>query len=491
MTVPMPVIEDIRKLDSQGVPWRQIAERLGVSRDSVAKYAQMEDFSPDPTKRPVPRGEGVLAGHEGFIEQVLEDDKKAPRKQRHTAKRLFERLCQERGYTGSYRTLCKFVAKSRQRRQSEAESFAELVWAPGSAQVDFGEVEVLDGFGSPVTLSMLVLTLPFSNARYAQLYRGENAECVCHGLATIFRYLGFVPHKIVFDNATGIGRRVGRIISESSLFKAFRAHHRFTSTFCNPYSGNEKGSVENAVGFIRRNFLVPVPQVVDIDSFNQGFLDRCDALGEEKHYRKQQPIKDLLAMDRCEGLPLPRTVFTPARVETRIADKEGRVKIGGTLYLASPALYGLQVTVSIHHDHIEFFDPDGELVRSLPRDYSHSPTTITDTAPLLSLLATRPGAWGESPLRSHMPPELVMHLDEAPFDERKRALIHMDRAVDAGCEVEEVSQAALNLVERGDRIEEGALTLLAKRAPGAHEDNPEVNLKIYDQLTAGTMKAGA
>lgn len=486
----MPVVEDIRILDSQGVSWRQIAERLGISRDSVAKYAQIEDFSPDPAKRPSSRGGGVLSGHEGFIDQVLEADKRAPRKQRHTAKRLFDRLVVERAYAGSYRTVCKYVAEWKKARQSDAQAFAELEWAPGCAQVDFGQVEVVDGFGTQVKLSMLVLTLPFSNARYAQLYRGENAECVCHGLATIFRYLGFVPHKIVFDNATGIGRRVGKVISESTLFRAFRVHHRFASTFCNANSGNEKGSVENAVGFIRRNLLVPLPQVVDIDAFNQGFLDRCNELGNQTHYRKGHLVKDLLETDRSEALALPRIEFTPARLETRIADKEGRVKIGGTFYLASPALHGLQITVGIHHDHIEFFDPEGELVRSLPRDYSNSATTITDAVPLLSILTSRPGAWKESPLRSHMPPDLVMYLDHESFEERRRALMQMHRAVDGGCAIETVTQAALKLIERGDLIEQSALTLLANRTPGMHEENPQVNLRVYDALTDGAMKAG-
>ena len=90
-----------------------------------------------------------------------------------------------------------------------------------------------------------------------------------------------------------------------------------------------------------------------------------------------------------------------------------------------------------------------------------------------------------------MPPELVMHLDEEPFEERRRALRQMNRAVDAGCDFEAVTQAALTLSGRGDRIEEGSLTLLANRVPGNHEDNPDVNLKIYDALTHGAMKANA
>lgn len=488
MTVPMPIIEDIRRLDSAGMSGRQIARELGVSRDSVAKYARMEDFSPEL----VPAGSGpvtgVLGGHTGFIDQILTGDKKAPRKQRHTAKRIYVRLVDECGYTGSYRTVAKYVAQWKQARQAQESSFAELVWQPGCAQVDFGKVRVLDGWGHVVDMSMLVVSFPFSNSRFAQLYQGENAECVCHGLQTIFTDLGFTPHTIVFDNATGIGRRVGKIISESSLFTAFRTHHRFTSRFCNPYSGHEKGSVENAVGFIRRNLLVPVPQIVDIEAFNTDLLARCHDLGGQDHYRKDHPIARLLTDDQSEGLPLPRVAFTPARFESRVADREGRVKIGGTYYLVDPALHGVRITVGIHHDHIEFFTPTGKPVRILPRDYTHSAITISDPGTLLSLVATRPGAWKQSPVRTRMPDALVVWIDTTDYDTKRRALQQLDQTIATGCDFDEVMNAATRLIDRGDGIEQGALTLLAKRVDSTHQPNPAVNLAIYDHLADLTTR---
>lgn len=479
----MPIVEDIRRLDAQGVSGREIAKQLGVSRESVAKYAQMEDLSAQvPVKKARPVG-GVLAGHTRFIDQILEADKNAPRKQRHTAKRIYDRLVEESGYQGSYRTVCTYVAKWKATRQDEVEAFAELSWAPGSAQVDFGTTVVVDGFGEEVTLAMLVLTLPYSNARYAQLYRGENAECVAHGLQTIFNHLGFIPHTIVFDNAAGVGRRVGQEVTETTLFQRFRAHHRFTSQFCNPYSGNEKGSVENAVGYIRRNLFVPMPSVIDLEEHNKMLLERCDDLGSQEHYRKKAPITALLEQDKQEGLPLPRAAFTPARFETRKADKEGRVKIQGTYYLADPAARGQDLPVGIHHDHIEIFNPEGISIRRLPRDYTGSATTITDPEPLLSLLAVRPGSWKQSPLRPEMPPTLATWLDTTGFEERRRALKHLNRTVENGSDYQATINAATTLLERGDRLEEGALAVLARRVGTSHEPNPTVDLGIYDRLT--------
>src|SRR5699024_2312815 len=100
--------------------------------------------------------------------------------------------------------------------------------------------------GQRQTLHMLVVTFPYSNMRFVQAYRGETAECVCHGLRSIFEQVGGVPTLMVFDNATGIGRRVRTRITETKLFEAFKNHYRSESRFCNPESGHEKGNVENA-----------------------------------------------------------------------------------------------------------------------------------------------------------------------------------------------------------------------------------------------------
>lgn len=178
MTVPMSRIEDIRSLDRDGTTGREIARRLGVSRDTVAKYLAMDDFSPQvPVKACRARSvmtEPVME----FIDEILELDRDCPRKQRHTGKRIFERLVAEKEYQGSYRTVCTYVKEWHETRQCPSDGFAELVWGPGDAQVDFGQVHVINADGDDETHSMLVVSFPYSNARYGQLYRGETAECV-------------------------------------------------------------------------------------------------------------------------------------------------------------------------------------------------------------------------------------------------------------------------------------------------------------------------
>jgi hypothetical protein len=121
-------------------------------------------------------------------------------------------------------------------------------------------------------------------------------------------------------------------VRESGLFTAFRQHLGFEVRFCNPYAGHEKGSVENAVGFLRRNLMVPVPEAEDLDALNGRLLAGCDRLLGGTHYREGAAVGELLAEDGAAMLPLPSTRFDAVRWERRRADREGRVEVDGTLY---------------------------------------------------------------------------------------------------------------------------------------------------------------
>lgn len=212
----------------------------------------------------------MLTGFEGIIEAWLGEDQRRPRKQRHTAKRIFDRLVDEHGCTGTYSPAQRFVKKRTARDRTTGEGFTELVWPAGTVQVDFGQAEALIARVRQV-LHLLVVTFPFSSMRFVQAYRGETAECVCHGLRTVFDHIG-APRHLVFENATGIGRRVVTKVVESKLFAAFKLHCRAESRYCNPYSGHEKGNVENAVGFLRRNLMVPEPEAASLTGLNEVLL---------------------------------------------------------------------------------------------------------------------------------------------------------------------------------------------------------------------------
>ena len=482
VTVPMPIIEDIRRLDRQGVSGRQIADRLGVSRDSVAKYTKEVDFSPPLPKAPRRNTRQVMTEQVcAFITDVLEGDRDAPRKQRHTAKRIYDRLVQEWGFSGSYRSVSGKVARWKLEHGSPSRTFKELKWAPGSAQVDFGAIDADMGEEGPTRLWMLAVSFPHSNARYAQVYRGQTAECVIHGLQRIFTHIGFVPHSQVFDNGAGVGHKSASGVVESELFARFRTHTGFDAIFCNPYSGNEKGSVENAVGYLRRNLMVPTPVITDLAVFNQNLLTRCDELLDQDHYRKKQAVKDLFAQDHTAGLPLPAITFSPVRYTTRKADREGKIKFENNYYLTHPGLAGGEVTLGVGHETITFHNRQGTHMGELPRSFTHQENTVSNPQTLLDLLVTRAGAWKQTPLRDHMPPHLVTALDQVDYEERRRTL-RVLQTTSHTLGFAETMLAAAKLTSDKQRITQGPLELLAARVGITHHNDPAVDLNIYDQL---------
>ena len=312
MTVPLDVRNDIRSMDAEGVPRAEIARRLGLSRNTVAKYADMEDLSPEPPA-PADRPHPAIDPHAAWIDGVLEADLGAPRKQRHTAKRIYDRLVEERRYKGSYSAVQRHVREWRLARAAGAgDGYLELEWAPGTAQGDYGNFEAVVA-GERLRLKLLVVALPHSNARHAVAGMSQRAECMCAGLADIFGWIGRAPRELVLDNATEAGRRVRGEVTESHLFSLLRAHYRMGSRYCNPNSGNEKGSVENAVGFLRRNLLVPVPRVGSLAELNAMLRDGCDRLNAASRARDGRPTPEALAEDLAAMLALPSAPFDAVR----------------------------------------------------------------------------------------------------------------------------------------------------------------------------------
>lgn len=237
MTVPLGMRNDIREMEAAGVSRSKIARKLYLSRNTVAKYADMEDMSPA-TPVPAERWRPAVDAYAREIDSMLEADLGAPRKQRHTAKRVYDKLVEESGYEGSYSSVQRYVREWRRARAASArDGYLELEWVPGTAQVDFGNLEA-DVAGERLPLKLLGLTLPHSNARYAIACRSQRSECMCTTLSGIFGWIGRAPALLVLDNATEAGRRVRGEVTESHLFSLFRARYRVASRYCNTYSGN-------------------------------------------------------------------------------------------------------------------------------------------------------------------------------------------------------------------------------------------------------------
>ena len=197
-------------------------------------------------RRQVPPRRPKLEPYTGVIDRILEDDLARPRKQRHTAKRIFERLRDEHGYYGGYTTVKDYV---REHRRQTREMFVPLSHPPGHAQCDFGEALVVIG-GVERKAHCFVIDLPHSDGCFVKAYPAETTEAFLDGHVSAFAFLGGVPQSILYDNARlavakilGDGRR-----QRTRAFTELQSHYLFEDRFGHPGKGNDKGKVEGLVG---------------------------------------------------------------------------------------------------------------------------------------------------------------------------------------------------------------------------------------------------
>lgn len=477
----MSQINSIRSLSEEGWSVAKIAQKLEVDEKTVRKYLVQEDFSPHPpckTVRP-----SLLDQYKPMIDLWLEEDKKRWYKQRHTAKRIHQRLLEEAvGFGCSYNTVQRYVKQKKQQVLAQ-KGTQELVWHAGESQADFGEADFIE-LGKIVRKKYLTLSFPQSNNSFTQVFGGETGECVCQGLKDIFKYIGGVPVAIVFDNATGIGRRVGDVVREASLFQKMRAHYGFSVRFCNPESGHEKGNVENKIGYTRRNLFVPIPSFEDIHEFNQRLLDRHMEKAEELHYKKLQPIKELFTADRQALKTLPRLPFDACRYEYQKSDGYGKVRIDSChFYSSSPEYSQQELLVAIRAHTIDILDKKHRLIVSHSRQFGARRSDSCDYRTSVAMLVKNPGAWQNSGVRELVPQRLREVMDNQVKDELKTTLRTMDRLSNTYS-----FETALQALEEGIRIKKTAFcdaAILAARISEygldtAPEKGPD--LGIYDEL---------
>src|SRR5918994_5525209 len=255
----------------EGMSQRQAAGVFGIDPKTVAKMLR---FSVPPGyRRSRPPARPKLDGFTGIIDRILEEDRGRPRKQRHTARRIFRRLRAEHGFAGGETIVKAYV---RERRLRGREMFVPLVHPPGHGQADFGEAVAVIG-GVERKIHFFCLDLPHSDAGFVKAYPAERLEAFCDGHNAAFAFFGGVPRSILYDNTKLV---VARIRPDGTRertrgFAELRSHYLFLDRFGRPGKGNDKGKVEGLVGYARRNFLVPVPRVESFAALNAHLERRC------------------------------------------------------------------------------------------------------------------------------------------------------------------------------------------------------------------------
>ena len=431
----MTEIEYIRDLyETEGLSLREIARRTRKDFRTVQKYAYQHDFRPEVKLKTEPSSFPAMGPYIPAVDEILAEDAKEPRKQRHTVRKIYDRLCAEQGFKGSYSSVKRYVAIKKEEMKKHRESYLPLLHRPGHAQVDFGQFKYYDASNEGQLGHALVVSFPNSNTGWLQVFPSENQECLLEGLKRIFYHIGGVPIRIRCDNMTTAVAQVlegaERILSDG--FHRFLLHHRMGSDFCNPAKGNEKGHVENKVGYTRRNFLVPVPTITDFDAFNKELLDRCDADHAREHYVHGKHIQELWDEERRVLLSLPNYEYEVFRYESFVANKNGFITCDTNRYGLSPEFHGKVVQAKIYFDKIEVFY-DRALLKTFSRSYLKN-HEICDWKDYLPALVKKPGATEHTRFFNQMPKLWQNYLKGLPNRERKSALRLLSEIVRDGNE---------------------------------------------------------
>ena len=253
-----------RSVYVEGLSERAAARHFGLARETVRKMLRYR--RPPGYRRAQPIRRPKLDAFTGIIDQILREDQSRPKKQRHTAKRIGERLRAEYGFTGGDTIVNTYV---RERRLGGQEMFVPLAHPPGDAQADFGEALVVIA-GVECKAHYLVVDLPHSDDGFVKAFPAETTEAFCDGHNAAFCYFGGVSRRIVYDNTK---LAVARILGDGTrqrtqVFSELQSHYLFDDRFGRPGKGNDKGKVEGLVGYARRNFFVPIPRFDSWDALN-------------------------------------------------------------------------------------------------------------------------------------------------------------------------------------------------------------------------------
>jgi transposase len=392
------MFEEIRREYEFGVGTiAGVASKLQVHRRMVREA--IECALPRPRKK-TKRPRWKIAAVAAFIDDVLETDRKAPRKQRHTAHRIWERIRAEMPeFQISERTVREYV----QERKAVLGLVVHETFVPQSypwgieAQVDWYEAYA-DLSGERTKLQVFSMRSMASGAAFhcAYLHSTQQAFLEAHELA--FAYFCGVFRKLRYDNLTSAVKRIlrGYRREETARFIAFRSHWRFASEFCTPAEAHEKGGVEGEVGYFRRNHWVPVPKATDITDLNRQIIAACHRDEQRRIEGRELTVGAAVLVERDHLLPVVAEGMDLAQTSFPTVNSLGCAKVLTNAY-SVPVKPGTQVQAKVYANAVELWH-DGHCVARHERCYSHQ-QQVLDLEHYLDILSRKPGALaGSRPL---------------------------------------------------------------------------------------------
>jgi transposase len=426
-----------------------------------------------PPKRP------KLGPWVGVIDAILENDKQQPKKQRHTAKRILERLRSEHAYTGGYTIVKDYVRAATLRQQ---EMFVPLTHAPGEAQADFGEALVIVG-GVEQKAHYLAIDLPHSDDCFVMAFPAETTEAFLEGHVQAFAYFGGVPTTILYDNTR---LAVAKILGDGTrqktrAFSELQSHYLFAEKFGRPAKGNDKGKVEGIVGYARRNFMVPIPRVGSWEEWNERLVEQCRERRTRRLRGHEETIGERFARDRAAFLPLPGSAYEACEKQSARVSSLSLVRYRTNDYSA-PTEYGYRDVLVKGYVHEVVVVCGSEVIARHPRSYERE-DVVFEPRHYLALLEQKPRALDQAaPLAGWELPECfprLRRLLEARLNKGgKREYVQVLRLLETFSlpEVEAAIGDALHLGTIGFDAVKHLLVCRIERRP------PRLDLENYPHL---------
>jgi len=466
----------------EGLSRREAARRFGLDPRTVAK---MLAFSVPPGyRRSRPPARPKLDRFVGIIDQILEDDKGRPAKQRHTSKRIFERLRAEHGYGGGLTIVKDYVLGQRQRQR---EMFVPLRHDPGHAQADFGEAVAVIG-GVERKIHFFAMDLAHSDAGFVQAYPAETTEAFCAGHVAAFDFFGKVPQSILYDNTRlavarilGDGRR-----QRTRVFSELQSHYLFADRFGRPGKGNDKGKVEGLVGFIRRNYLVPLPHAASFDALNEDLLTACRRRLDDRLRGHDETIGERMARDLAAFHDLPPTPYDACEKQAGRVSSLSLVRYRGTDY-SVPTAYGHREVVVRGYVHEVVISCGADIIARHVRSYERE-DFVFDPLHYLALLERKIGALDQAaPLAGWQLPEAfatLRRLLEARMGKQgKREFVQVLRLMEV-FRVDDVAAGVRDAIDRGvigfDAVKHLVLCRIERRPP-------RLDMSVYPYLPSANV----
>ena len=411
MAIQVSQYKQIRMLYEQehrSIRW--IARELHCSRDTVRKYIE-GDTVPWERQSGSGRKSVITPEVDRFINACLaEDEQENLHKQKHTAKRIHDRIRDELGITIAESTIRKVVA---QKRQKQKAVFIPLAFDPGEAvQIDWGSAKTYV-CGERLDINYFCMRECSSGAMFTMAFMRQNEESFLEAIQTGLEFFGGAPRRIIFDNAkVGVKEGFGKYAKTQDRYAELAAHYAFRTDFCNPSEGHEKGLVENLVEYVRNNFLVPVPKVESLTELNRALAKKCSTYNSTHKIRDREfTVAQMLESSRKALIPLPPYRYDTSRTQKATVSDFSLVRFDSNLYSVPYRLAGCPVTVKGYSLTVEIWHQNKQ-VACYDRFFGRG-HTVYRLEHYIDLLAQRPrSVWNAKPVKYTVPAQLMRFLEK-------------------------------------------------------------------------------